>query len=459
MIDPDIRPLPTSMNPGTVLKAYRSLLSRTSWAAEMPDTVFGPVWTSGESAERFAEQIRQLYLAHLELLRRLLSGGPFSPAAERYAQLAGPLRDLYLDWPGLPDDLDPAQLTAEDRSTQLFGRPDVIVADDGPKVVETNFDTAIAGQERPDDMWTIACDIFAPPAEYRSSGRPLHGMSDFFVELAAGQPSQVHWIMKDDPAWRRRVTPLIDVLNRTQTLVRHTLHYPGDDLTGIDSSGGRQFLHRAVSINTVNKDRARFGELLRALRTVAPESTAPVGLSATECKLFLAWLSDPAARPSLPPQQVAAVESLLPWTRALNLLDQGDLDRVAEQRHSFVVKKAYSYQATEVHFGWNTDSERWRELLSECLADGHTWIVQRRVRPKIYQLVEYTDDGPIQRATGLACCPYLMGGKLRGLETWINPPEPDLTMLTRMRFVPHFLKGAASPASGRLATARATGMG
>jgi len=440
VIDPDIRTLPTAIDPVTVLQAYRRLRSRTSWADEMSPTLFGPGWTSAESVERFAEQIRQLYLAHLELLRRLISGGPFSPAAQRYAQLAGPLRDVYLDWPGLPDELDPAQLTADDRLSQLFGRPDVVVADDGPKVVETNFDTAIAGQERPDDMWAIACEIFAPPAEYRSFGRPLQGMSDFFVELAAGRPSHAHWIMKDDPAVRRRVTPLVDVLNRTQTLVRHTLHYPGDDLNGIDSSGGRQFLHRAISINTVNTDRARFGELLTALRAVAPESTVPIGLSATECKLFLAWLSDPAARPSLSPQQVAAVESLLPWTRALNLLGQSDFEHVAAHRHDFVVKKAYSYQAAEVHFGWSTEGDRWRKLLTECLTDGDTWIVQRRVRPKIYQLVEYTDDGPLQRATGLACCPYLMGGKLRGLETWINPPEPDLTMITRMQFVPHFVK-------------------
>jgi hypothetical protein len=159
-------------------------------------------------------------------------------------------------------------------------------------------------------------------------------------------------------------------------------------------------------------------------------------------KLFLAWLSDPDARPaSLTGPQRAAVEALVPWTRVLGALGRAALTRVLAQPAEYVLKKADSYQATEVHLGWNVPAGRWQHLTETCLADPQPWIVQRRVRPKLYRLAEYTDDGVRIRETGLACCPYLMGGRLRGLETWITPPQPDLSMITRMQFVPHFLRG------------------
>jgi hypothetical protein len=442
-IDPDIRPLPGTdrVQPGRALGRFRELLADTSWADQTPNTLFAPVYTDAESAGRFAEAVRQLYLAHLAVLRCLLASGPFGPAGERYAELAEPVRRFYLDWPVLTDDLAPAELTAPDRLARLFGRPDVVLAVDGPKTVETNFDTAVAGQERPDDMWAMAAAIFSPGPQYTKTGRPLQGMSDYFVEHADGRPAEYHWIMKDDPVARREMAPLIDYLNRSQQLVRHTLHYPGDDLSRLRPSDGRHYLHRSVSIFTVNKDRQRFAELLAALRAVAPTCTVPIGLSAVASKLFLAWLSDPAARPAqLTVPQLAAVGALVPWTRVLGLLDRPGLAPVLAEPAEYVLKKADSYQATEVHFGWQVPADEWPSLVEHCLADPLPWIVQRRVRPKLCQLAEYTDDGLVVRETGLSCCPYLMGGRFRGLETWITPAEPDLTMINRMQFVPHFIR-------------------
>lgn len=439
--DPDIRPLPGAdrVQPDRALGRFRELLAGTSWADQTPNTLFAPVYTDTESAGRFAESVRQLYLAHLVVLRALLAGGPFSAAGERYAELAAPVRRFYLDWPALTDELTPS---VPDRLALLFGRPDVVLAVDGPKTVETNFDTAAAGQERPDDMWEMAEAIFSPGPRFTKTGRPLQGMSDYFVEHAEGRPAEYHWIMKDDPVARREMAPLIGYLNRSQQLVRHTLHYPGDDLSGLQPAVGQHYLHRSVSIFTVNKDRRRFAELLTALRAVAPTCTVPIGLSAIASKLFLAWLSDPAARPAqLSPPQQAAVEALVPWTRVLSLLGRAGLAPVLAEPSEYVLKKADSYQATEVHFGWKVPAEEWPSLLERCLDDPQPWIVQRRVRPKLYRLAEYTDDGVVVRETGLACCPYLMGGRFRGLETWIMPPEPDLTMINRMQFVPHFIRG------------------
>lgn len=449
--DPEVRPLPTrvAVEPAEMLQRFRRLQAKLAWGDQTPTTLFAPVYTPWASAERFAEAIRQLYLAHVRLLRTLRDGGPLTPAGRRYAEIAASVRQFYLDWPVLDhspgeglDDADPLRF--------LFGRPDVVLTDDGPKVVETNFDTAAAGQERPDDMWDIASDLFEVDQEYRDFGRPLQGMTDYFVELADGRPSDFHWLMPDDPATRRELPPLIDYLNRGPTTARHLLHFPGDTGFGQGTAGpgGRVgYLHRSCSIITVNKDRERFAAMLAELAPLASTCTAPLEYSVLFSKLFLAWLSDPAARPAgLTIAEREAVDALLPWTRVLGLLAEPDVERVIGSKDKHILKKADSHQAIEVHFGCNIEPEAWRSLVMTCRADTAPWIVQERVYPAQFSLPEYTDDGLLTRQVGLSCCPYLMGGRLRGLETWITLATPDHSMLKRMQFVPHFIRGA--PAAG-----------
>ena len=100
-------------------------------------------------------------------------------------------------------------------------------------------------------------------------------------------------------------------------------------------------------------------------------------------------------------------------------------------------------------FGCNMPEHEWLALLQAKLGQpdvqGGTpnfWIVQERVRPKVYQLPEYTDAGLIERRTGLSCCPYILGGKIRALETWIMPFVPAMDMINKMHFVPHFIQNA-----------------
>ncbi|HEX8304562.1 MAG TPA: hypothetical protein VF612_06780 [Jatrophihabitans sp.] len=451
--DPEIRPLPTRAGggPAEVLQQFRRLQAKLAWADQTPATLFAPVYTPWASAERFAEAMRQLYLAHVRLLRALHDRGPLTPAGRRYAEIAEMVRQYYLDWPvlvdepqrGGPDDAEPLRF--------LFGRPDVVLTDDGPKVVETNFDTYAAGQERPDDMWDIASELFEVEQEYRDFGRPLQGMTDYFLELAGEQPSDFHWIMPDTPATRRELAPLIDYLNRGPATARHLLHFAGDTGFGNDpaeATGRIGYLHRSCSIFTVNRDRERFAAMLAELAPLTPTCTVPLGFSVLASKLFLAWLSDPAARPAgLTITEQDAIDALLPWTRILGLLAEPTVNRVICLKDKYILKKADSHQGADVHFGCNIDPETWRSLVMACRADHVPWIVQERVHPTQFSLPEYTDDGVRTRQVGLSCCPYLMGGRLRGLETWITPATPVLSMLTRMQFVPHFIQGAR-PSSG-----------
>lgn len=449
--DPVIRRWESDVHrdPAELAAAYRRRLARTPWADQTPDTLVAPVWSDASSVARFEHAVLAVLRAHLKVVHALRTGIAGAGAWERYAALEKVVRGYLLDWPVLPgDEPDPAELIDEARCARfLYCRPDIVIGPAGPRVVETNFDTSVGGYERPDEIWATAAELFEPPADLLRTGRPAHGLREYFRELADRRPADVHWIMPDSPAVKARIASVIGLLNDNTDGVRHVVHHPGQAVT---NHGGAApgWLHRSCAIFTVNRDRERFATLLRDLLPAAPRCTVPVSLSHLDSKLFIAWLSDREARPpTLSAGEHRALDTLLPWTRVLTLLEPADLERVSAHREDFVLKKADSYQGRDVHFGCNLDDRAWRDLLDAHRAEpdevdgaSNIWIVQRRVRPRIFELPEYTDEGVRTLRTGLSCCPYILGGRLRGLETWITPATPDISMLHRMQFVPHFIR-------------------
>lgn len=450
-MDLEINPLParTPSHTGALLGEFRKRLAGTGWGHETPDTLLMPLFSPAASVTALGERLSALFRAHLRALHAMRTGRADSGPAKDYARLAGIVQRYYGDWPVIgPGTAGPLDALLADRTASLlYGRPDIVLTADGPKVVETNFDTAVAGFERPDDMWTIAADLFGVPAAY--GGRPLHGIRDYFAELAGPGGRLVRWIMRGGDQVRGRYDAVTAELNRNGDGVRHRVHYADDPLPLPPGGLEPALLHRACSVFTMNRDRDRFAALLAALEPSTRGCTVPLDLSQLSSKLYLAWLSDPAARPdSLTDAERDAVRTLVPWTRVPALLGPDDMAKLRRDRDQHVLKKADSHQAREVHFGWTLDDREWTALLRRATAeppvsaDGtpSIWIVQERVRPRLRDLVEITDEGAVRRRTGLSCCPYLMGGKVRGLETWLTPETPDLDMIRRMHFAPHFVR-------------------
>ncbi|MFC5741298.1 hypothetical protein [Dyella tabacisoli] len=450
VLDPILYPLPiaSATAPAALLKDFRQRLPRTTWASQTPDTLMAPVWSAASSVAHFEARLLALFRAHLKILHALQTETSREGSWRQYADLLKIVR-TYNRWPvlGEGEPLPADSLVSPDAARLLYGRPDIVLGEAGPMVVETNFDTGLGGYTRPDDIWAIAAELFAPPADFLVTGRPLDGFAAYFAELADGSPCDIHWIMKNDDAVRRELAPVLNRLNRHTTGVEHIIHYAGEPVPPL--RGDRTaWLHRACSIYSVNRDREHFATLLTELMPLVRGCTVPVWLSVLDSKLFLAWLSDPAARPaSLSAEECEAVESLLPWTRVLSLLQGEELEQVRRNRADFILKKSDSFQAKEVHFGCNLSSQAWTDLLEQRRMQpawmdetANIWIVQKRVRPRAYDLIEYTDAGPVERRTGVSCCPYLLGGKLRGLETWVTPFTPDMSMIHRMQFVPHFIR-------------------
>ncbi|WP_266160519.1 hypothetical protein [Dyella silvatica] len=443
-LDPLLYPLETvAIEPASLLQNFRQRLQRTTWGHETPDTLMAPMYSAASSVARFEARLLALFRAHLKILHALQTKTMHGEVWDKYASLLDIVR-AYRRWPVLDEGvpLPASELLSKDIARLLYGRPDIVLGEAGPMVVETNFDTAVGGYEKPDDLWVMAADLFSLPADVLATGRPLQGFAEYFAELADGQPCDLHWIMKNDEATRRELAPVLNYLNQQTAGVQHLIHYAGEPVPP-PRRDRAAWLHRACSIYSVNRDRDNFAALLSALMPSMRDCTVPVWLSVLDSKLFLAWLSDPAARPaSLSVEEREAVESLLPWTRVLSLLQGDELEQVQRNHADYILKKSDSHQAKEVYFGCNLSSQAWTDLLEQrrsqpAWMDGnaHIWVIQKRVRPRAYDLIEYTDAGPVQRHTGLSCCPYLLGGKLRGLETWVTPFTPDMSMIHRMHFI------------------------
>lgn len=446
---PGIFPLPEmAAEPGRLLGEFRARSRQKRWSTRSPDTLLAPVWSPAEFADRLESQIVRLFRAHLRIMASLQEQLPSSGRAAEYARLYQFVERYCLDWPvlGAGEPVDAAALLASGATTWLYGRPDIIIAADGPRVVETNFDTAVGGYERSDLQWQVSASLFEPGSEYLRTGRPIRGLREYFSDFAGGEAVVLHWIMKNDEVRKAEYTDLLAELNENPEGIRHLIHYAGEPVPVLEGES-RAYLHRACTINTVNRDRERFSTTLGALAPQVRGCTVPTALAPLESKIFLAWLSDPQARPALEDEERAAVEALVPWTRPVKLLDGDERARVERDRGDFVLKKTDSHQAKDVFFGCNLVAEEWPALLAAKrqepdVVDGaaNVWIVQERVRPLEFHLLEYTDQGLAERRTGLSCCPYILGGRLRAFETWVTPAIPHLDMIHHMQYVAHFLR-------------------
>ncbi len=81
-------------------------------------------------------------------------------------------------------------------------------------------------------------------------------------------------------------------------------------------------------------------------------------------------------RDRLADNELALVDRLLPWTRAVTDVDP---DHAREHRENLILKAAGEFAGTDVHAGWLLDDRTWRDLLDD--SRGRPFVLQERVRP------------------------------------------------------------------------------
>jgi hypothetical protein len=119
-------------------------------------------------------------------------------------------------------------------------------------------------------------------------------------------------------------------------------------------------------------------------------------------KACLAMLSDPASQQVFSPEERAAIDRLLPWTRMVRpgpvILEDGrtvDLyDYAVSRAEDLILKPALLHGGLGALAGWHPDTSeaRWRDRLAAAM--GGPYVLQRRVRP-VPELCPGEDGEPV----------------------------------------------------------------
>lgn len=130
------------------------------------------------------------------------------------------------------------------------------------------------------------------------------------------------------------------------------------------------------------------------------------------------------ARMVLTPSQADAlgsgvVDTILPGSRRLH--DLLELSRGSPQlRHDYILKPIRSGKGDGIVFGDDVDAEEWvtalEGLVSPKVVPGITCVVQRRIRPRLYDLALKASVGMVRYP--LVGTYHVANGKLLGLGTW-----------------------------------------
>lgn len=125
----------------------------------------------------------------------------------------------------------------------------------------------------------------------------------------------------------------------------------------------------------------------------------PVALD-LEAKSTLAELSRgaDAAEDWLSPDERAAIQRRVPWTRRLDAALAGVAER---DRAQLVLKRSWDYGGRGVLLGVDTPADAWREALEAALRPGDAWVVQRLVdvptEPRTILELDPRDGAPLIR--------------------------------------------------------------
>jgi hypothetical protein len=166
------------------------------------------------------------------------------------------------------------------------------------------------------------------------------------------------------------------------------------DPRGFDYRGGQLLADGVTPVNLIYK-RVLISELvdrcgldhavIRAVRERAACMVNPFRCKLLHKKASLAVLSDEANRGLFTPEDAAAIDRHIPWTRIVaerRTLVHGQpvdlLPYLADHQSELVLKPNDEYGGKGIVLGWEVSAEAWSEALTQALAE--PYIVQQRVR-------------------------------------------------------------------------------
>lgn len=375
---------------------------------EHDDIPLAPVLIDQSFLGRMSQLLRQLMLFARELTQNELSGR--APIRQDHRAII----ELYS--------------TAERQP--MIGRPDCILADGTLKVLELNIDSGLGGIQ----------EIHELVAGYRRS------KLDALLPTGIQSPfdSQIDFVGDQVSRTSKKsvcIVPLADFnrlyldqsdhlaveIGRRFDVAAKTV-FPealrgGDWLTDGQQDYGifyrdACFVHETIMLSGMDQ------ALKAASTTKTTVLSDPLDIG-VECKGALALVSEFLdTHPDAPPD-LAALRSIVPWTRLLDRVEtvsDGEVvnlgDHLRAHKSRLVLKRCSSHVGEQVFVGSNTDDAIWDDIISRSKLGhsvGEDWVAQEFVPAEKLSLWFRTEDGEIvRRAAGGTISPFIFGDQPDG---------------------------------------------
>jgi hypothetical protein len=145
-------------------------------------------------------------------------------------------------------------------------------------------------------------------------------------------------------------------------------------------------------------------------------------------KSALALLTDPRTSEALSPQEVAAAEEHLPWTRLLRpgrtTYHGEDIDLLpfaCAQRENLVLKPNDDYGGHGIVCGWQVADDDWQKELARAVDDDY--VIQERVVMPEASYPTWTGKGVIFENYHEGTDPFLFSSTAYGFICRLSPTE------------------------------------
>jgi hypothetical protein len=145
------------------------------------------------------------------------------------------------------------------------------------------------------------------------------------------------------------------------------------------------FVYKRVLISELIHRGGMNHPVIRALRDKAVCMVNPFRCKILYKKASLAVLSDERNRSLFPPEQQAAIDAHVPWTRVVEEryteIDGAKIELIPyihRHRERFVLKPNDDYGGKGIVLGWTVDEARWEQAVRTALTE--PYVVQQRVR-------------------------------------------------------------------------------
>ncbi|MFD7079373.1 hypothetical protein ACFYXV_30125 [Streptomyces sp. NPDC002181] len=392
---------------------FQKRLHRPGWVHAYPPVVF---------REAAADEVTELGLR----LAELVSDFPRRAFGEDLEAWAG-----YLGVPAEDAELMISALRhpRTGRAATAIMRPDLVVTDDGLRLVELNVSTPMGGMSTiapyteatldseyarflaargltPEAAATshVWLDMFVGLLREHETERPLH------VFEAIANPA-------DSDSGRRF---FVDMIRSGGYEISCGLVTDLElDEEGASFEGRR--VDVVVTMYTWHETKKHVPPALtrRLMELDIAEKIDFIGAPATalhDNKGNLALLTEPEFDHLLSDEERSLARAHVPETFRLRA---DTLDRALAEREELICKPASAYGGKDLAFGFTQDDGQWRVLLTERLADpNETYVLQRRLRPAV---VDVPGADPAGREVVLA--PLVFGGRFAGTFLRQAPPR------------------------------------